>query len=74
MQDTNNNAAERTRSCSSAKVAALMIELGEAIREEMDTVATTVRTDGHIIFNIYGSTVTIHLNDAAAPAGKGGEL
>ena len=51
-----------------------MIELGETIREEMDTVATTVRTDGHIIFNIYGSTVTIHLDDAAAPAGKGGEL
>lgn len=74
MQQTQSIAAERTRSYSSAKVAALMIELGETIREEMDTVATTVRTDGHIIFNIYGSTVTIHLEDEAAPAGKGGEL
>lgn len=74
MQQTQSIAGERTRSCSSAKVAALMIELGETILEEMDTVATTVRTDGHIIFNIYGSTVTIHLDDAAAPAGKGGAL
>lgn len=74
MPQTQSIAGERTRSCSSAKVAALMIELGETIREEMDTVATTVRTDGHIIFNIYGSTVTIHLDDAAAPAGKGGAL
>lgn len=74
MQQTQSIAGERTRSCSSAKVAALMIELGETIREEMDTVATTVRTDGHIIFNIYGSTVTIHLDDEAAPAGKGGAL
>lgn len=74
MQQTQSNASERTRSYSSAKVAALMIELGETIREEMDTVATTVRTDGHIIFNIYGSTVTIHLDDEAAPAGKGGAL
>lgn len=74
MQQTQSIPGERTRSYSSAKVAALMIELGETIREEMDTVATTVRTDGHIIFNIYGSTVTIHLDDAAAPAGKGGAL
>ncbi len=74
MQQTQSIPGERTRSYSSAKVAALMIELGETIREEMDTVATTVRTDGHIIFNIYGSTVTIHLDDEAAPAGKGGAL
>lgn len=71
MQDTQSNAAERTRSCSSAKVAALMIELGETIREELDTVATTVRADGHIIFNIYGGTVTIHITDPADST-KGG--
>ena len=73
MQDTNNNAAERTRSCSSAKVAALMIELVETIREEMDTLATRVRADGHIIFNIYGGTVTIHIPEPADSA-KGGKL
>lgn len=50
-----------------------MIELGETIREEMDTVATTVRADGHIIFNIYGGTVTIHIPEPADSA-KGGKL
>lgn len=72
MQQTQSIAGERTRSYSSAKVAALMIELGEAIREELDTVATTVSPDGRIIFNVYGGTVTIHVHQTA-PAEKGGE-
>lgn len=71
MQQTQSNASERTRSYSSAKVAALMIviELGEAIREELDTV---VSPDGRIIFNVYGGTVTLHVHQTA-PAEKGGE-